>query len=100
MRGPAPATSSFSARQPTRCPEASGRPGHDQLVSISEPEDELSHSPRLFDWWCGDVRSRSDCAHVRRVKLSPHIYSHGDGGDGWLGRHQPSRWADTPRTKN
>ena len=83
-----------------RCPEASGRPGHDQPVSVRERQDELSHSPRLFDWWRGDVRSRGDCAHVRRVQLSPHIYSHGDGGEGWLARHQPNTWADAPRTEN
>src|SRR5262245_23995645 len=100
MRGQAPAMSSCSVRQPTRCPEPSGRPGHDQLVSISEPEDELSHSPRLFDWCCGDVRSRSNCAHVRRLKLSPHVNSHDDGDDGWLRRHQPNTWTDAPRTEN
>src|SRR5262249_55627184 len=80
-RGPAPETSSFNVRPQTRCPEASSRPCHDQLVSISEPEHELSYSPGLFDWWCDDVRSRSNCTRVRRVKLSPHVDSHGDRAD-------------------
>ncbi|MEN3321011.1 MAG: hypothetical protein V7643_4413 [Mycobacterium sp.] len=67
-------------------------------MAVAEPENELSHSPRLFDWWCGNVASRCDRTPVRRIELGADINIDGDGRDWRRRRHQPNTWANANPT--
>jgi hypothetical protein len=69
-------------------------------MSVGQSEDELSHSPRLFDRWCGNVGARCDGPTVRRVKLCTDIDIHSDRRNWQRCRDQPKARAYAPRTEN